>query len=295
MWVVSNPTADHLSTLRSVFRWQPNARIMLEKPAFSSQEIDEIRGLLAEHPQARLMVNQLYRHSRVVSLLRAAMPHAGGRCPDSIEIAFTRDHRLDNPTGRFSDVSDTDYHVLGYEWIHMLSVLEGLLPRAAWQQYLTGPMEYSRFTATRDSGGSVTGLREHSWIGPTRVSMYSTITKDLSGQGAPPGLPSHWQRITHSPARHRYAKVQFGDTVLTTEFDPVTTVDGYGLPQDRHRLTIESKGRVLDERIIVDSPPATSLLSGLDQLTRCGSDLTWLPPVRRLVSISRHLAEQRAA
>lgn len=190
MWVVSNPTADHLSTLRSVFRWQPNARIMLEKPAFSSQEIDEIRGLLAEHPQARLMVNQLYRHSRVVSLLRAAMPHAGGRCPDSIEIAFTRDHRLDNPTGRFSDVSDTDYHVLGYEWIHMLSVLEGLLPRAAWQQYLTGPMEYSRFTATRDSGGSVTGLREHSWIGPTRVSMYSTITKDLSGQGAPPGCPA---------------------------------------------------------------------------------------------------------
>lgn len=292
VWVISNPTAHHLSTLRNVLSWQPNARVFMEKPACASYEVDDLRRLLAEHPEARLKVNQQYRYSRVVSQLRAAMARAGGRWPDSIEISFTKDRRRDEAAGRFVD---TDYQVLGYEWTHMISVLEGLLPHAAVQRYLTSPAEESRFTVARAGCGTVTGLQEDSWLGSTRLSMYSTITEDLSGRGAPSGLHSHWQRTTRSPGRHRYAKVRFGDTLLIAEFDPVTTVDGYFLPRNKHRLTIETKGRVHDERIIFDSPLATSLHSGLAQLTGSGTDKTWLPPVRRIANISRYLAESSAA
>jgi hypothetical protein len=288
VWVISNPTVHHLSTLRDVLACQPKTRAFMEKPACASHEIDGLQTLLSEHPQARLIVNQQYRHSRIVSLLRAEMARVPDfdRFPDSIEISFTKDRRPDIAAGRFVD---TDYEILGYEWTHMISVLEGLLPREAVEDYLAAPVEDSRFVATRGPSGYVTGLREHSLLDSTHLSMHSTITEDLSGRGAPSQFRSHWQRSEHSAARHRYAAVRFGDTLLTAEFDPVTTVDGYRLPRNMYRLTIQRDGHILDERIMFDSPLATSLHSGLAQLTGSGATTPWLPPVKRIANISRHV------
>jgi predicted dehydrogenase len=286
VWVISNPTVHHLPTLRNILACQSAARVFMEKPACASHEIDGLRMLLSEHPRARLVVNQQYRHSRLVSLLRAEMARVSDRLPDSIEISFTKDRRADIAAGRFID---TDYEILGYEWTHMISVLEGLLPAEAVEDYLVAPVEDSRFVATRKPSGYVTGLREHSLLDSTHLSMHSTITEDLSGRGAPSRLRGHWQRSESSAARHRYAAVRFGDTLLTAEFDPVTTIDGYRLPRNKHRLIIESDGRVLDERIMFDSPLTTSLRSGLAQLAGSGMTTPWLPPVRRIANISRHL------
>lgn len=286
VWLISNPTQQHLPTLRSILSWQPDARVLMEKPACASHDIDDMRSLLSSHPHARLVVNQQYRHSRPVSVLRTQMATQGGGLPDSIEISFTKDRRNDIAAGRFVD---NDYEVLGYEWNHMISVLEGLVPAEMVGAYLSAAVEESRFVATREPSGYLSGLHEHSRLGSAQLSMHSTIIEDFSGHGVPSRFRNHWQRCTHSPARRRYAAVRFGRTVLTVEFDPVTTTDGYRLPRNKHRLIVEHQGRMVDERISFDSPLSTSLRSGLDQLTGSGSTAPWLPPLQRMANIARYL------
>jgi DNA-binding CsgD family transcriptional regulator len=288
VWLISNPTVHHLATLRTVLASRQAARVLLEKPACTSYEIDELQTLLNLHSQARIAINHQYRYSQVVSLMRTEMAQIGGGLPDSIDIAFTKDRRTDMAAGRFID---TDYEVLGYEWRHMLSVLEALLPNDVNDAYFTAPVEASVYQATRDRSGYLTAVRELSWLGSTRLSMYTTITEDLSGQGAPPQSFDSWRRYESSPARHRYAVVRFGDIELTAEFDPVTTIDGFCLPRNKHRFTIESRGRIVSDRVVVDSPLATSLRVALAQLTGKAAAPS-LMPLKRMADIARHLRSQ---
>ena len=153
------------------------------------------------------------------------------------------------------------------------------------------PVEDSRLAATLEPSGYVSGLRLYGRVSSAHLSMHSTITEDLSGRGVASRFPRHWQRYEQSVARHRYATVTYGDTVLTAEFDPVTTVDGYRLARNKHRLTIHRDGRVLDETIVFDSPLTTSLRSALAQLTGSGTTEPWLPPVRRMANIAHYLRE----
>ena len=78
VWLISTPTAHHLSTLRNVLAWQPAARVLMEKPACASDEVDDLLALLAAHPPARFVVNQQYRHSQLVSVARARTAALGG-------------------------------------------------------------------------------------------------------------------------------------------------------------------------------------------------------------------------
>jgi predicted dehydrogenase len=289
VWLISNPTAHHLATLRTLLARRPAARVLLEKPACTSYEIDELQTLLNLHPLARVAINHQYRHSQVLSLMRTEMTRIGSGLPDSIDIAFTKDRRADMLAGRFID---TDYEVLGYEWRHMLSVLERLLPEEVADAYFTAPVEDSAYVTARDRSGYLTAVRELSWLGSTRLSMHTTITEDLSGQGAPPQSFDHWQRYENSPARNRYAALRFGNIRLIAEFDPVTTIDGFCLPRNKHRFTIESRGRIVSDRVVVDSPLETSLRVGLAQLIGPVAVAPPLMPLKRMANMARYLRSQ---
>jgi S-adenosylhomocysteine hydrolase len=65
LWSVCCPTAEHLPVLRSILARDPQARVLLEKPACQGHEIAELTALLAGHRNA--IVDQ-YRHSRACTV-----------------------------------------------------------------------------------------------------------------------------------------------------------------------------------------------------------------------------------
>ncbi|WP_370146533.1 hypothetical protein [Kitasatospora sp. GAS206B] len=69
MWSVCCPTDTHLSTVRTLLERDPRARVLLEKPACRSGEIEEFTELLAAHPQARLVLVDQYRYSKAPAVL----------------------------------------------------------------------------------------------------------------------------------------------------------------------------------------------------------------------------------
>nr|VTP03460.1 hypothetical protein BIN_B_05051 [Mycobacterium riyadhense] len=174
------------------------------------------------------------------------------------------------------------------------SVLEGLVtPDPAWQPYLTCSVEYNRITVSREDGWSVTGLWEHSRVGSTCLSTYSTITKDPSGEGIPLGLST--PLTAHNSFAGPAPVCQVANWRHHTDYRIRSGDHGrYVWASVRQlRLTIES-GHAPPTNIF-DLPPATSRPNGLAQLSRSGSDLTWLPPVRPLANTFRHLAEEHGA
>lgn len=66
LWSICCPTADHLPVLRAVLAHNPVARILLEKPACQGHEIGAFTDLLDQHPHARIVVNDQYRHSQTL-------------------------------------------------------------------------------------------------------------------------------------------------------------------------------------------------------------------------------------
>jgi predicted dehydrogenase len=104
MWSVCCPTADHLPVLRAILAKNPEARVLLEKPACQGHEIDAFTALLASHRNARVMVTDQYQHARVLDVLTDLMgrlePDA---IPDHVAITFTKDRTGDIARGRFID------------------------------------------------------------------------------------------------------------------------------------------------------------------------------------------------
>ncbi|WP_053171358.1 hypothetical protein, partial [Streptomyces sp. SBT349] len=162
LWSVCAPTADHLPILRAVLDHNPAARVLVEKPACLPHEIDAFTDLLTRHPHARVVIGDQYRHATALTAFtRLIDQFEPDTRPGRIAISFTKDRSADIANGRFVD---TEYGVLGYEWLHMLTVLAGVLPDPVMAAYLATDPATSRLSATYDPRLLVSGLTEHTTL-----------------------------------------------------------------------------------------------------------------------------------
>ncbi|MER7466795.1 Gfo/Idh/MocA family oxidoreductase [Streptomyces sp. NPDC097981] len=136
-WVVSTPTRLHLHTLRQILTRASAARVLLEKPAVIPSELAALARTLAEYPDARVVVNNVYANSSAVHRLAGAVRRLSATDPiRRITIEFTKNRLSDVAAGRFVD---TDYGEVGYEWFHMLAILQKLLDPEDYSAYLATP------------------------------------------------------------------------------------------------------------------------------------------------------------
>ncbi|MFC7640252.1 hypothetical protein ACFQX6_03845 [Streptosporangium lutulentum] len=298
MWSVCCPTADHLPVLRSILTHDPQARILLEKPACQGHEIDALIGLLEEHPNARIVITDQYQHARaldvVTDLISAYEP---GASASHIEVTFTKDRSADIAGGRFVDRS---YGVLGYEWLHMLAVLRRLIPAEVFDAYLTAHPKQAMLRAIYDPRLFVSALTEHSTLRTgdhlLHLELHSSITSSaVVLGGAPEQTAAGWRRdIRPADDRHRYLTVHAGRTRVTVHLDPVTAAGGWQLERNHHRVTVERDGDVLHDQVVEDSPlhTAIELAAGALISSRVLPPLD-LGPLRRITAMAEHLRAQQ--
>ena len=135
VWAVVTPTPSRLGLLRGLLRLDPAARVLVEQPACSPRDLPALADAARDHPQARILVNDVYAHSPVVRRF-AEVVHALADPGDPmarITVEFTKNRERDVVHGRFVD---TEYGAAGYEWFHMLSILRAILPPAVYERYL---------------------------------------------------------------------------------------------------------------------------------------------------------------
>ncbi|GAA3861911.1 hypothetical protein [Streptomyces sedi] len=236
LWSVCTPTADHLPlpVVRAILARRPDARVLLEKPACRAEEIDVFADLLTRHPRARVVVNDQYRHSAALPALSDLRDRLAPDTPiDRVAVTFTKERRGDIDAGRFVD---RDYGVLGYEWPHMLAVLDGVLPTPLMRDYVASDPASSQLWATYDPELFVTALTERTSVkrhdgGSLPVDLASSIlgAQHSAGPGArsthplaprqaarrrPPPPPHRQRRLhaLHGPlrARHRAGRLAAG-------------------------------------------------------------------------------------
>lgn len=280
LWSVCTPTADHLPVLKSILRRNPRARVLLEKPACLGHEIDVFQNLLNANPQARVVVTDQYRHARVVDRLQDLMRYyEPAQPPSHVAVTFVKDRSGDIALGRFVDRS---YGVLGYEWLHMLTILDRVLPRPAAAAYWASDPATSDLWATYHPDLFVSACTERSHLalpgGPLHIDLTSSINTPTFA--LTPHAPQRAARVTgpHAdlqieseagaqvmrqrrispPDPHRQLSVSAGKYRFTAHFDPVS-VHGQSARRNRHLITVERDGALIHEEVVHDSPLHTAV------------------------------------
>ncbi|MFH0246101.1 hypothetical protein ACGRHY_27630 [Streptomyces sp. HK10] len=297
LWSICCPTADHLPVLRAILAHNPAARVLLEKPACRGHEIDTFTRLLADHPHARVVVNDQYQHAAVlpafIDIITRLEPDAA---IEKVSVTFTKDRRPDAAAGRFVD---RDYGVLGYEWLHMLAVLHGVLPPPVWQAYLASDPT-AALTPTYDPRLFVAALTEHTTVahlatgGRIRLELTSSILGPRPAGGIPPAPGHPWHRgLRPADDRQRHVTVHAGRTRFTLHLDPVTTPGNWQLERNHHRITATRNGTVVHDEVLHDSPLETSVRHAAETLLAdTPLPVPELAPLRRIAHMAAVLRAQ---
>ncbi len=300
LWSVCCPTSDHLPVLRSILARDPQARVLLEKPACQGHEIAELTALLASHRNARLVIVDQYRHSRAIEVLRQLVAELEPDAViDHIGVTFSKDRTVDISRGRFVDHS---YGVLGYEWLHMLAALRQFLPAHVRAAYLLDDPQRAELTATYDPRMFVSALTERTAImvdgRKVSLELVSTITgSTVILDSTPRTGRGHalWSRDRRpSDDRHRHITVHAERTRFVAHLDPVTAPDGWQLDRNQHRITAHRDGRLLHDAVIDDSPLHNAVRDAVSQLF--GDDHLPPPdlaPLRRIAALAQFLRAQQ--
>jgi predicted dehydrogenase len=244
VWLVCTPTEDHLSTLTRVLALDPAARVLLEKPACRTAEIDRLTAILSAHPRMRMAVMDQYRDcavvARMVETLRTLAP---GEPVRRVRVAFSKDRRPDVRRGRFVD---RDHGVFGYEWHHMLAILGGLLPPSGYGAYLARPVAPGELRCLFDDQFVISAALEETWAGRVRLELFSTVVGDPGADGADLAAPG-WTAefpLAHG-GRQRLVRVESDSAQVTAELEPVGHGPGGPLRRNIHRITARTAaGRV---------------------------------------------------
>ncbi|MFI0976929.1 Gfo/Idh/MocA family oxidoreductase [Streptomyces sp. NPDC021093] len=293
IWSVCTPTAAHIGAVAAVLARDPDARILVEKPACRSWEGPELTALLGAYDRARLVVMNQYAHAKAPAMLQAVHAEFAPRHPvTAVRVAFSKDRREDIAAGRFVDL---DYGVFGYEWLHMLAVLGGLLPAPAFHRYLQSDPAHDTLRIAPDPELSSTAAHDLTTVGvgadeggPVEVELYSTIVGPDAPRGA---LAPQWARRPGpaTDSRLRLARVEAGPVEFTLELDPVFLPGGTPLPRNTHRLTMDGP-RGYREWLIPDSPMDNALRASIAALLgpagRPALDLRPLDRIGRLARVA---------
>lgn len=282
VWLVCTPTEDHLRTLVRVLAVDPAARVVLEKPACRTAEIGRLKTVMAAHPRARIAVMDQYRRSAVVArVAKTLRTMAPGEPIRRIRVAFSKDRRLDVSRGRFVD---RDHGVFGYEWHHMLAILGGLLPAAAYDAYLARAPRPGELLCAFDDQFVISAALERSRAGSVDIELFSTVVGDHAADGAGVPVPV-WTTafpLAHG-GRQRLVRVETDSARVTAELEPVGRGPDGPLPRNVHRITARTAAGPA-VRTQVTEPVMGDALSRLVDLLRGGP--AGLPDLRSLHRIA---------
>ena len=103
VWCICTPTEKHFESLETILSRNPCARVIVEKPACLSFEVDPFQALLKKYREARVLINRQYADSRAVRELVNALKRYDVAHIDLIRIEFSKDRRPDIDAGRFVD------------------------------------------------------------------------------------------------------------------------------------------------------------------------------------------------
>ncbi|MFD7219625.1 Gfo/Idh/MocA family oxidoreductase [Streptomyces sp. NPDC059892] len=287
VWSVCSPTATHLETVAEVLARDPAARLLVEKPVCRPGEGAGLSALLAEHERARLVVMNQYAHAQVGAVLRTLKKEfAPGYPVSGVRVGFGKDRREDIAAGRFVD---HDYGVFGYEWLHMLALVSGVLPAGVYDRYLlTDPADHDVRVET-DPELTSTAAYETTTVDDLTIELYSTIV----GPGAHPLVPTpKWMGPAPEGAesRQRLVEITAGPVRFTVKLDPVTLLDGSPMARNTHWLAVEGPDH-RTEWFFHDSPMDNALRWSMDALltepARPEVDLRPIHRISRLAEVAR--------
>ena len=99
VWCICTPTEKHFESLETILSRNPRARVIVEKPACLSFEVDPFQALLTKYREARVLINRQYADSRAVREMVNALKRYDVAHVDLIRIEFSKDRRPDIDAG----------------------------------------------------------------------------------------------------------------------------------------------------------------------------------------------------
>ena len=237
VWCICTPTKNHFESLATVLSRNPRARVIVEKPACLSFEVTPFQALLKKHREAHVLINKQYADSLAVREMVHALKRYEVAHVDLIRIEFSKDRRPDIDAGRFVD---SHYGLLGYEWSHMLAIIQTLLGKDDWATYRGMS---SDLRPTFNQVQFVSELEE-------RTALPSGTKLELRSS-----MLGHYEFASFVPYDqlicHRYVEVNTGALRFRLQMEPRDETRFTGRPFENH-FRIEDGGDVLHESTIRD-------------------------------------------
>jgi hypothetical protein len=134
-WIVSNPTFFHHQTVEAIESIQANAKILVEKPICMPSEINSSRSLM-KTTLCTIRISDVYGQSGLLDMLCELIQN---KKIASIRIDFSKNRLEDERSGR---TIDSEYGIVGYEWFHMLSILQQIITPQSFDDYLNSKESY---------------------------------------------------------------------------------------------------------------------------------------------------------
>ncbi|MFB4356831.1 hypothetical protein RBJ15_11400 [Pantoea sp. BS_4] len=295
VWSICTPTADHLSSVQKILKLRPDASIILEKPACQANEISDFEVLLSEYPHANIQIVDQYKHTNVINYFIDCI-----RCYnkelsfEKIEIVFDKDRSKDIDKGRFIDRS---YGVLGYEWLHMLSVLSEIL-KDDFDEYLNADISPNNYTVIYNESLFISSLSEKislKYAGNScDIHLSSDVLRTFNSENYDSKLtPSSplWHKFRRdSDDRERKVILSMGDLKGILYFDPVPSVSSMQLPRNHHHIIIQRGNEVLHDEVLSDSPMHNALRHSLSLIiNKKTSAIPEMKSLKRIANIANLL------
>ncbi|MER7983704.1 Gfo/Idh/MocA family oxidoreductase [Streptomyces sp. NPDC095817] len=290
IWVISTPTEEHLRSLAAIYRRDPQARVLLEKPACRVAELGQLTELLRAHPHSRVAVMDQYRYAAALfELARLRERYAPGEDIRRLRVAFSKDRRPDMARGRFID---RDHGLFGYEWLHMIAVLRHFVSQPDLADYLTGPVRPGSLVTALDADRVATAALERTSIGGTEVELFSTVVGDAADAQVERPI---WTRDfpVALGERQRLVRLEMESVNLTVELEPLGSLSSQLGARNRHRITVDT-AEATHRTVISDSPLGSAVRHLIAELREGISSAPDLLPLRRIATLVSSTSTSRS-
>jgi hypothetical protein len=124
-WFICTPTATHFQIFSKIINALPGAKIMIEKPLCSKEQLNEFDFFKVSHPLKvrNVCINNHYIDCENLKNASSFLRENNFSCR-KISIDFCKDRLPDVVTGRYID---EDFMIWGYEGFHMLHIAAQLI------------------------------------------------------------------------------------------------------------------------------------------------------------------------
>ena len=274
VWCICTPTENHFESLETILSRNPRVRVIVEKPACLSFEVDAFQALLKKYHEARVLINRQYADSRAVREMVNALKRYDVEHIDLIRMEFSKDRRPDIDAGRFVD---SHFGVLGYEWSHILTIIQQFLSKDEWATYRDMP---SDLQATFDQVQFVSELEERTVLpSETKIALRSS----MRGKYEFASFMPYDQLICH-----RYIEVTAGTLRFRLQLEPRDETRFTGRLFENH-FRIEDGGDVVHDSTILDPFLPRFLQLTLKQLFQSDCPPIDWTPLERIISTRNSL------